>query len=69
MNKVFRTKNIFAFPSTDPPEITVDNPIVYSGEGQEAMLVCIVHGESQPEVGPKNDSYIQTLKLKLKKNL
>lgn len=34
----------------DPPEISVENPIVYSGEGQEAMLVCIVHGESQPEV-------------------
>ncbi|XP_050086384.1 neural cell adhesion molecule 2-like [Anopheles aquasalis] len=33
-----------------PPEISVENPIVYSGEGQEAMLVCIVHGESQPEV-------------------
>ncbi|XP_029726433.1 hemicentin-1 isoform X2 [Aedes albopictus] len=33
-----------------PPEIAVENPIVYSGEGQEAMLVCIVHGESQPEV-------------------
>lgn len=34
----------------DPPEITVETPIVYSGEGQEAMLVCIVHGETQPEV-------------------
>ncbi|XP_055549144.1 hemicentin-1-like isoform X2 [Wyeomyia smithii] len=33
-----------------PPEISVENPTVYSGEGQEAMLVCIVHGESQPEV-------------------
>jgi hypothetical protein len=36
--------------STDPPEIVVDNPIVYSGEGQEATLSCIVHGETQPEV-------------------
>jgi hypothetical protein len=35
---------------TDPPEIVVENPIVYSGEGQEAMLNCIVHGETQPEV-------------------
>lgn len=34
----------------DPPEITVESPVVYSGEGQEAMLVCIVHGEAQPEV-------------------
>ncbi|CAO1421392.1 unnamed protein product [Diamesa tonsa] len=33
-----------------PPEITVESPIVYSGEGQEAMLVCIVHGEASPEV-------------------
>lgn len=35
---------------TDPPEITVESPVVYSGEGQEAMLVCIVHGEAQPDV-------------------
>ncbi|CAO1390750.1 unnamed protein product [Diamesa hyperborea] len=33
-----------------PPEIVVDNPIVYSGEGQEAALNCVVHGETQPEV-------------------
>lgn len=38
------------FSSLDPPEITVESPVVYSGEGQEAMLVCIVHGEAQPEV-------------------
>lgn len=35
---------------TDPPEIVVDIPIVYSGENQEATLSCIVHGETQPEV-------------------
>lgn len=35
---------------TDPPEITVDTPVVYSGEGQSAELSCIVHGETQPEV-------------------
>lgn len=28
----------------------VENPIVYSGEGQEATLSCTVHGETQPEV-------------------
>ncbi|XP_055384534.1 lachesin [Condylostylus longicornis] len=33
-----------------PPEITVERPVVFSGEGHEAMLVCIVHGEAQPEV-------------------
>ena len=35
---------------TDPPEITVENQIVFSGEGQEAGLTCIVHGETQPDV-------------------
>ncbi|KAK4872349.1 hypothetical protein RN001_014378, partial [Aquatica leii] len=33
-----------------PPEISVERPVVHSGEGYEAQLVCIVHGESQPEV-------------------
>ncbi|XP_017849159.1 lachesin isoform X2 [Drosophila busckii] len=33
-----------------PPEISVERPVVFSGEGHEAMLVCIVHGETQPEV-------------------
>ncbi|KYB28717.1 limbic system-associated membrane protein isoform X1 [Tribolium castaneum] len=33
-----------------PPEISVEKPLVHSGEGQEAQLVCIVHGENQPEV-------------------
>lgn len=34
----------------DPPEISVERPVVHSAEGYEAQLVCIVHGESQPEV-------------------
>lgn len=34
----------------DPPEITLEHPIIYSGEGQEAVLSCIVHGETQPQV-------------------
>ena len=34
----------------DPPEIVVENQIVFSGEGQEAGLTCIVHGETQPDV-------------------
>uniref|UniRef100_A0A1B0D5K0 Uncharacterized protein n=1 Tax=Phlebotomus papatasi TaxID=29031 RepID=A0A1B0D5K0_PHLPP len=34
----------------DPPEISVERQVVFSGEGQEAALVCIVHGEAQPEV-------------------
>lgn len=33
--------------------------MVYSGEGQEAMLVCIVHGEAQPEVN-KNEVNINS---------
>lgn len=28
----------------------MEQQTVYSGESQEAMLVCIVHGEAQPEV-------------------
>jgi hypothetical protein len=34
----------------DPPEITLEQPVIYSGEGQEAILSCIVHGETQPNV-------------------
>jgi hypothetical protein len=37
-------------PSADPPEVSTNTPIVYSGEGQEASLTCNVHGETQPEV-------------------
>ncbi|XP_076264967.1 limbic system-associated membrane protein-like [Rhynchophorus ferrugineus] len=33
-----------------PPEISVEDPVVHSAEGYEAQLVCIVHGENQPEV-------------------
>ncbi|XP_002042971.2 leucine-rich repeats and immunoglobulin-like domains protein 1 isoform X1 [Drosophila sechellia] len=32
------------------PEISVERSVVFSGEGHEATLVCIVHGETQPEV-------------------
>ena len=38
----------------------VESPVVYSGEGQEAMLVCIVHGEAQPEVN-KNEVNIKKI--------
>lgn len=52
LKKLYVTiKNInFLMIFTDPPEITVETPIVFSGEGQEAMLVCIVHGEKLPDV-------------------
>ncbi|XP_067007023.1 lachesin [Anabrus simplex] len=33
-----------------PPEIEVERSWVHSGEGYEAQLVCIVHGEPAPEV-------------------
>jgi len=33
-----------------PPEIEVERSWVHSGEGYEAQLVCIVHGEPPPEV-------------------
>ncbi|CAH1130026.1 unnamed protein product [Ceutorhynchus assimilis] len=49
-----------------PPEISVERPVVYSGEGMEAQLVCIVHGESQPEVLWYRDTMqLDTTELKL----
>ncbi|ETN67914.1 hypothetical protein AND_000256 [Anopheles darlingi] len=33
-----------------PPEIEVEQPVVHSGVGHEAQLVCIVHGEPTPNV-------------------
>jgi hypothetical protein len=47
---VFKLIENSPFKKTDPPEITLENPIVYSGEGQEAILSCIVHGETTPQV-------------------
>jgi hypothetical protein len=35
---------------SDPPEIEVERSWVHTGEGYEAQLVCIVHGEPAPEV-------------------
>lgn len=35
---------------SDPPEIIVEQPVVFSGEGREATLVCIIHGVTEPEV-------------------
>lgn len=35
---------------SDPPEIEVERSWVHSGEGYEAQLVCIVHGEPAPNV-------------------
>ncbi|KAK9752461.1 Immunoglobulin I-set domain [Popillia japonica] len=51
LNLPLRCWCIFELSNTNhPPEISVESPIVHSGEGFEAQLVCIVHGESQPEV-------------------
>lgn len=47
----------------DPPEISVENGVVYSGEGQEAILVCIVHGETQPDVS--KNLYILIKKIQI----
>ena len=44
--------NLFVFLLADPPEIEVERSWVHSGEGYEAQLVCIVHGEPAPEVSP-----------------
>lgn len=35
----------------DAPEITVEKNTVHTGEGSNAQLVCIIHGEPQPQVG------------------
>lgn len=50
---------------SDPPEISVERPVVHSGEGYEAQLVCIVHGESQPEVGDLNFYFVCVLLLQI----
>lgn len=34
----------------DPPEIEVERVWVHSGEGNEALLVCIVNAEPHAEV-------------------
>ncbi|XP_059612214.1 neural cell adhesion molecule 2-like [Phlebotomus argentipes] len=47
-----------------PPEIILERPIVHSSEGQEAMLVCIVHGEAPPLV----TWYINTMQLHTTEN-
>jgi hypothetical protein len=33
-----------------PPELETERTWVHAGEGHEAQLVCIVHGEANPEV-------------------
>ncbi|KAG8231168.1 hypothetical protein J437_LFUL004997 [Ladona fulva] len=38
----------------DPPEIEVERSWVHSGEGFEAQLVCIVHGEPPPDEQEKS---------------
>ncbi|CAO1426341.1 unnamed protein product [Diamesa serratosioi] len=41
-----------------PPEITVEKAWVHAGEGHEAQLVCIVHGEANPELMWYQDSFL-----------
>ncbi|XP_065202964.1 lachesin-like isoform X2 [Planococcus citri] len=41
-----------------PPEIDVERNWIHSGEGFEAQLVCIVHGEPLPEVLWYQDSFL-----------
>lgn len=43
----------------DPPEIIVEQPVVFSGEGRAATLVCIIHGVTEPEV--TNYVYLLTI--------
>ncbi|XP_070491540.1 protein amalgam-like [Chironomus tepperi] len=39
-----------------PPEITLEQATVYSGEGQTAEISCIVHGETTPQVSWLRDT-------------
>uniref|UniRef100_A0A1B6E7S8 Ig-like domain-containing protein n=1 Tax=Clastoptera arizonana TaxID=38151 RepID=A0A1B6E7S8_9HEMI len=41
-----------------PPEIEVERSWVHSGEGYEAQLVCIVHGEPAPNLVWFQDSFL-----------
>lgn len=41
---------IIFFSLLDPPEIEVERVWVHSGEGNEALLVCIVNAEPHAEV-------------------
>ncbi|KAL1458418.1 hypothetical protein WDU94_008573, partial [Cyamophila willieti] len=42
----------------DPPEIEVERSWVHSGEGYEAQLVCIVHGEPAPDMSWYQDTFL-----------
>ncbi|CRL05845.1 CLUMA_CG018871, isoform A [Clunio marinus] len=50
MRTQFWLKQRFSTDSQTPPEISVEKPWVHAGEGHEAQLVCIVHGEANPEL-------------------
>ncbi|XP_075214115.1 lachesin-like [Lycorma delicatula] len=41
-----------------PPEVEVERSWVHSGEGYEAQLVCIVHGEPHPNTVWYQDSFL-----------
>lgn len=41
-----------------PPEIEVERSWVHSGEGYEAQLVCIVHGEPNPDMSWYQDTFL-----------
>uniref|UniRef100_A0A8D8LHE8 Lachesin n=1 Tax=Cacopsylla melanoneura TaxID=428564 RepID=A0A8D8LHE8_9HEMI len=41
-----------------PPEIEVERSWVHSGEGYEAQLVCIVHGEPAPDMSWYQDTFL-----------
>lgn len=39
-----------SYTSSVPPEIVIENSLVYSGEREEATLSCTIHGETTPDV-------------------
>ncbi|XP_063705258.1 opioid-binding protein/cell adhesion molecule-like [Culicoides brevitarsis] len=51
-----------------PPEIVLEAPVVYSGEGEEAMLVCLVHGDNLQVIWFKDTMQIDTTERHIMEN-
>lgn len=43
---------------TDPPEIEMERSWIHSGEGDDAKIVCIVHGEPPPTVSIQDTPFV-----------
>ncbi|KAI5736214.1 hypothetical protein M8J76_001087 [Diaphorina citri] len=54
-NYIVNSRGLVIF---NPPEIEVERSWVHSGEGYEAQLVCIVHGEPNPDMSWYQDTFL-----------